>query len=341
MPENQMSKDPSDQQKRSIDRKRDSAGSMEVGLPEEGSITEIYAIGDERLLMIKERATYEISFADRIDPERTNNAIPNVQQRVLQAGSDHELVQRVLLTSQKLFDATYLPDLDWRALREHALNALRELLAMERIFLRLSEEQDGLLGRLEGQTLKNGFIVPSMSDLEQEAKNFLQRSDHFTRELFRIVRIFEPGFGNMDNLIKRAKRERPINETFVEFLQRAIPFISFVREARNAVEHPSAQKRVIVRDFELNREGKLMPPSIELSLPKRSEPRTNLVIFLREMIRSLASMYGEMIANLCARKASVGAFGVAIARLPEAKRQYKWQEYAYAINFNGEWQQIG
>src|SRR6185295_11910885 len=97
---------------------------MEVGLKEEGHIKEVYTIGDDRLIMIKERATYEISFADKIDPERTNEAIPNVQQRILEAGSEHDLVQRILLTSQKLFDQTYLPALNWASLREHALSAL-------------------------------------------------------------------------------------------------------------------------------------------------------------------------------------------------------------------------
>jgi hypothetical protein len=328
-------------EKRPIDLMRDSAGSMEVGLPEEGIITGIYSIGDERLIMVKESAVYEISLADRIDPERTNDAIPNVQQRILQAGSDHELVQRILLTSQKLFDQTYLPELEWASLREHALNALRELLAMERVYLRISEEEASLLKQLEGQKLRNGFIVPSTSDLEQEVKNFLQRADHFTRELFRIVRIFEPRFGNIDGLVKRAKAEKPMNEIFVEFLGRAVPLIKFTRESRNAVEHPDSGKRVIVRDFELDKGAKLAPPTIEVTLAKRAEPRTNLVNFLREMIRSLAAMYGEMVANLCARKARLPGFNVAVVRVPEEEREYKGQEYAYAIQLNGEWQRVG
>jgi hypothetical protein len=314
---------------------------MEVGLPTEGKITAMYKFGEDRLLLVKERAAYEFTFADRIDPERTNESIPNVQQRILSAGSDNELVQSILLTSDRLFDPTYLSDLDCPELRSRALNAVKELLAMQRIADRLSLEQSSLIRELEGQKLVNGFIVPSLSDLEQELKNFLQRADHFTRELFKIIRIFEPGFGNLDGLLRRAKGEKPPNDGFVEFLLRATPFLKFVREARNAVEHPTPQKRVSVMDFELDKAGHLIPPTVEVVHPQYREPRVDLAIFLPELMRSLASVYGEFVANLCSRRGKLGGFDVAIAILPDEKRQYPATKYTYAVLLNGEWQPIG
>lgn len=327
--------------KRPIDKRRESAGSMEVGLSEEGSITDMYTFGVERLLLIKDRAAYEFRFADKIDPERTNEGIPNVQQRLLQAGSDNELVRQVLLTSSTLFDQSYLPELDCGALKECALDAVRELLAMERIFARVSAEEASLLANVRGQKLANGFIVPSLSDLDQELKNFLQRADHFTKELFKILRVFEPGFRNLDKLLIRAKAEKPPNEQFIAFLDRSVPFLKFVREARNAVEHRTPQKRVETRDFELDKDAKLIPPTVEVIHPKHGEPRMSMVQFMREMIRSLAAAYPEAIANVVARKASMGGFEVAVMRVPESRRPHLKGEYMYAVQLNGEWQPLG
>lgn len=145
----------------------------------------------------------------------------------------------------------------------------------------------------------------------------------------------------MDNLIRRAKAEKPVDGHWIEFLGRAVPFIKFARESRNGVEHPQPGKRVIVRDFELDKEARLITPSIEIVLPKSSEPRVSLVVFMREMVSSLAALYAEMIANLCARKAAIGGFEVAVVKQPEDRRQFKALEYAYAIYLNGEWQPIG
>jgi len=314
---------------------------MSVGLPEEGNITDIYKFGTERMLMIKERAAYEIKMADTIDPDRSNEQIPNIQQRILQVGSDNMLVQTILLTCGRLFDQTYLADFDCDLLKEHALNATREILSMDRTFQRMRAEEVTLVRQLDGQELANGFILPHLSDAEQDIKNFLQRADHFTREMFGITRKFEKDFGNVDTLLSRARREAPPNEEFVKFLERACPFVKFVREARNAVEHPIAQKHIEIYNFELDPSARIILPSIEVVHPKCGEPRTGLISFLKAMIESLTTLFGAWVAHLCARKASFGKFGVTVMRLPEDKRTDKRIAYSYALNMGGEWHPVG
>jgi hypothetical protein len=314
---------------------------MSVGLPEEGNITDIFKFGTDRLLMIKERAVYEIKMADSIDPQRTNENVPNVQQRILPVGSEHELVQMILLTSNKLFNETYLPHLDCDVLKEHALEATRELLAMDRIFLRMRGDEENLVGQVKNKVFVNGYVLPYLNDIDQDVKNFLQRADHFTREVFRITRMFEKGFADLDNLLRRAESERPPNGQFIEFLKRASPFLKFVRNARNAVEHPIPQKRIELRNFELTASGEIILPSVEIVHPKTGEPRTGLVRFMHAVNESLANLYGEWVAHLCARKAAAGDFEVSVLRLPEGQRPDKRVSYSYAINIGGEWQPIG
>ncbi len=71
---------------------------------------------------------------------------------------------------------------------------------MQRVFERLKGEQDFLMGQIKEAKLKDGLIIPYLDDATQSLKNFLQRADHFIRELFLITREFEKGFGNIDGL---------------------------------------------------------------------------------------------------------------------------------------------
>lgn len=328
-------------EKRPIDLIRESAGSMDVGLPDEGKVSGFYKIGDERLLIIKQRAVYEITFADKIDPKRKNARIPNVQQRLLSAGSDDELVQRILLTADQLFDPTYLAKFDCAKLREHALSALRELLAMARIRDRVTEEQSRLLERVDTQKLAHGFIVPSLPDAEQDIKNYFLRADHFRRELMRIARVFDGRFENIDKLLRKEKSTISPDEQFIEFLERAVPFIHFIRESRNAIEHPHRTKNVVVRDFSLNEDANLVAPTIEVTLPRAHQPPADLTHFVSDVIVSLANLFCDLIAIMSERNAALAGFEVTVAKLPPQGRRYEHVEFTYAVSLNGEFLPIG
>src|SRR6267154_5600200 len=97
--------------KRPIDIQRDSAGSFSLNADGDGTpIREMFSLNDT-LLIITERAIYEVKVADQIDPERQNPNIPhNVQRRILELGTDSELVGRTLLTARNLFRSEYLSE---------------------------------------------------------------------------------------------------------------------------------------------------------------------------------------------------------------------------------------
>jgi hypothetical protein len=128
--------------KRPIDRKRDAGGVMEIGTPDDPSaITAIFPIGDD-LYVVKERGVYEVKLADRIDPNRTNIAIPNTHQRVLNYGSDAPVVGRTLLTAKELFNPTYLPkNLDLTQALRLCFETLKDLAAMLDVAAALEQDQ--------------------------------------------------------------------------------------------------------------------------------------------------------------------------------------------------------
>jgi len=96
--------------KRPIDYMRESGGSFTIKSQDDGTpISELLTLNDG-LLLLTQKAIYEVKLADQIDPKRENpNIPPIVQRRILDIGTDSELVGRVLLTARKLFRKEFLP----------------------------------------------------------------------------------------------------------------------------------------------------------------------------------------------------------------------------------------
>src|SRR5580658_3414613 len=95
-------------EKRPIDRLRDSGMSMEIDDAEDSSaVSEMISLGD-KLLIIKANSIHAIQLADQIDPKRTNAAIPNTQQKLLEVGANDPLVARIFLTGRTLLQKTTL-----------------------------------------------------------------------------------------------------------------------------------------------------------------------------------------------------------------------------------------
>lgn len=332
----------SSEAKKPIDRRREAGGSMTVGLPEEGKLTDMVKIGKDGLLMVKEHAIYEVSFADKIDPERKNENIPNVQQRVLSSGSSSELVQRILINSDSLFNETYLRKVDCGLLRVHALNAVMEIASMDRLLNRIIEDEKSQIELIKDAKLENGLIIPNLEDAEQHVKNFMQKTDHFIRELLRITKIFEVNIGNWDGLIKRIKFEGEKSKDQLNFFEKAIKYIKFLRETRNSVEHPNPpSKYVKVNNFRLKSSGEISVPTIVIVHPKFAEPETRLMAFLDATIQSISHLYGDWIAYLCSRHAIFPDFNVAVVKVSSDQRKYEHSSFKYAVQVEGKWLPMG
>ena len=63
---------------------------------------------DANLYVITGKAIYLVKLADDIDPARTNPNLPNLQKKVLNHGSENEIIGRVLLTAKMLLDKNHL-----------------------------------------------------------------------------------------------------------------------------------------------------------------------------------------------------------------------------------------
>jgi len=324
--------------KRPIDRKRDASVQMDIGTPDDQSaVTGIFPIGDD-LYVVKERGIYEVKLADRIDPNRTNIAIPNTQQRVLNYGSDASVVGRTLLTAKELFNPTYLPkNLDLAEALRLCFETLRDLAAMLDVAGALEQDQLVATRAVRHNVQKGGAVaLPSVGSIGARCKDFVQKSDHSLQSVLGMVRIFygkDAGRQWFEGFTKLVSKRYGESDPFSQFLIGVVPFLKFIRNARNCVEHPKDSQRIVTRDFFPQADGTILPPTIEIIHPHTPMHATPVSDFMSRVQENLVAIVEQTIVFICSKhvRPPMAAFPVQIVEWPEENRSQKHVHYSYGL----------
>jgi hypothetical protein len=231
---------------RPIDKVRNAGLSVTLP-PDTGGITDMSEINGA-LHMIGSSAIYRVQLADEIDPERTNIAIPNTHQKVMSYGADFLYVRQTLMTARRLFSNKVLgPAFDYKTGINLSFEALQDLVAMHDIRKNVLARFDKIAEDLKNLAVEGrSMTVPSTGDVRGESKAFLQKADHVGVALFNVVKLFygdEIGPRWFESLHKLTSEKYGNNDEFTKFLKAVLPFLQFVRNARNAVEHPDQAKK--------------------------------------------------------------------------------------------------
>ena len=277
---------------RPIDKVRNSGGQITLP-PDTGGITDMGEINGAPN-MIGGSAIYRVQLADEIDPQRTNIAIPNTHQKVLSYGAEFPYVRQTLMTARRLFSNKVLgPAFDYKTGINLSFEALQDLAAMYDIRKDLRARLDKIAEHLLA-VKQRSMTVPSMGDVRGETKALLQKADHVAVALFNVAQLFygdEIGPRWFASLHSLASKKYGDNDVFAEFLKAALPFLQFVRNARNAVEHPDQTKSVKVTDIALLPSGELNPPSIEVIHPETPQPSVPLLAVMEHIADQLATVF--------------------------------------------------
>ena len=227
-------------ERRPIDAQRDSAKFGIIGADgDDSAISEMIPIGDT-LYMVKGRGIYGVQLADKIDPQRTNAAIPDIQQRILSIGSDDPLVARTLLTAHTLFTQTILgPAFDRERSMQLALDLLKDFAALENMRVDMEAADARARAAFENRDKSTGLLaLPSIDDLDARCDAFAQKAGHVVGLLEDIAKLF---YGDelkskwIDNLTQIAG-ERHGNDSFLSlYMANARPFLLLVLDMRNMI----------------------------------------------------------------------------------------------------------
>ena len=312
---------------------------MEIGTDDDRSaIKSMFAIGGV-FHAIKERGIYVIRLADEIDPGRTNPSLPNTQQRVLAYGSDSELVGRTLLTAKNLFNSTYLPkSFDHERALVLAFDALKDLAAMQGSAADYQKAETEAIADFESQQQTQGALaLPAIGDTKSRCKTFAQKADHASGALHKIAKLFykasDVGTG-FSALAKFAERKYGKDDPFTKFLVAVVPFMTFIRETRDCLEHEHSRQdqKCIVTDFTLAHDCTIVRPTIEVRYRKAQYPAEPVLEFMVQVNGELPKVIEMMMAYMCSKHVQFfGGLPIQVVELPEHQRGEKYVRFSYGL----------
>jgi hypothetical protein len=328
-------------ERRPIDALRNSGKSMQIGTDgDDSAISEMIPIG-ETLYLVKERGTYAMQLADQIDPKRINAAIPDTQQRVLAIGSTDPIVARTFLTAHTLFDKNFLgSSFDQEKGLKLALELLKDIAVL--VEMRADLESAGARARAswEAEKPERGAIsLPAIGNVKQRFDAFAQKTGHVVKTLERIAKLFydkELKSKWIDSLTSIAADRYGDDSPFAQWMKNARPFLLYVLDLRNLIEHHATDKFIKVSDFRLMASGEIALPSVEIVRPGEPTATASITILMKKVADHLVSVSEVLMAHLCdVNVQPVAGMSFHVFELSPEHRSNKSQRFYYGY-YNGE-----
>lgn len=316
---------------------RNSGGSADIGTAEDGAIMEMFDVG-ERHLILKKKSIYEFILADQVDPNRINPGLArNIQRLVLDRGSDSELVSRSFLTAKAIFGQEYFGDaVDDKKAMVISLDVLIELSVLDNEINNFISKEHELSEWYTARKNSADYAIPSMIDVKTRCKTIFQKADHISQGIMEIIRLFYPDFPIQhyySQFLAFIEEKYGKDDGFSKFLQEAIPFLEIIRNARNCLDHRRTE--AIIRDFEIQADGNILTPTIEMEYRSSSVPRMSLHEFLTTCNANMLLISEMMIVhigNKCTKPR--GALSYHMREIPKEKRRYPLVNYCFWSNLD-------
>jgi hypothetical protein len=334
-------------ERRPIDAQRDSAKFGVIGVDgDDSTISEMMPIGDT-LYMVKGRGIYGVQLADRIDPKRTNSAIPDIQQRIVSIGSDDPLVARILLTAHTLFNRTILgPTFDRESGMQLALDLLKDLVALETMRVDMEAAEARARAAFEDREKATGLLaLPSINNLDARCDAFTQKAGHVVKLLEDVAKLF---YGDelkskwIDNLTKIAAERYGDDSFLAQYTLSAGPFLLMVLDLRNMIEHPKKDRYIRTNDYRLTPAGLIDPPFVEIVKPGQEAQKATVTLLMKQINDDLLAVSELLMAGFCSVSAHpVGGMDVHVVELPLDQRSNKNQRFYYGTLYGDKIVRMG
>lgn len=333
-----------EREKQHIDNVRDSALSMQVGDENDGSISGVVSVANADTYIIKKHAIFRVFLADDIDPERTNINIPNGHQRISGQGSDSEIVARSFLTADALFNSNqFTGTAELKQIIDLSMEVMKELLAAQSIEKDFTREQSNALAAFQ-QPKQRSVALPSIEGLNERLKAFVQRIENATQAIYRFSQQFYDHTEKMwSGFESEIQKQYGKADEFSKFVGSIRPFMTFVRNLRNSIEHPKASQCVIIKDFAITPDGTLTSPTVQLVHPTSPQLEMNVHEFLSQVSGQVLDVFEALMVYVASKHIKpFGAFEIAVGLLPpDQLRPDSKVRASYFIWINDGWNKLG
>jgi hypothetical protein len=319
---------------RPIDIARDSGGAADIGTEEEGAVVEMIEV-DGAFIIVKERAMYEFMLADKVDPKRENPKLAlHIQQRILDRGSEDEIVCKTFLTGKRLFNKNRYPEtINCKEALALSLEAAKELVALENEIKSYLAVEDAAVKDYDAKKGRStAYAIPSISDVNTRCKAIFQKADHCTQVLMEIITHFYPDTGltkqsHFPRFQEVLKTKYGEDDNFVKYIGECLPFLELVRAIRNCLDHRLSG--TTIKDFGIQPDSTVLTPTIEVDFRGSILKRTALSEVLPIVRANLTDIFENVIAYLADKNVEEDMMKWQLAGIPEDKRRNKFIRYCF------------
>jgi hypothetical protein len=212
-----------------------------------------------------------------------------------------------------------------------AFEVLGELIAMRSIADEFNAAQQAAIQKAEVKGRIQSLPLPAVGNVRAHCKSFAQKADHCAAAILRIVRLFYPKMKkkNWDEFRELIKGEFGQDDDFFKLMDAATPILQLVRNTRDCLDHHN-KTGAVPYDFELDVDGKIGVPSIEVNFRESTIERCSIVEFMRGTLDRLLDIFELMIVHMCAKNVQpFSGMPMTIAALSDEYRKAWRVKYAY------------
>lgn len=312
---------------------RDLGGRFTINNPDdETPITQMFPLNSKFLIVLSEKCTYRMQMADQVDPDRKNPKLPPViQQKLFDYGTKSELLCRTLLQAKVMFRKEF-QSADVSKALQISFDAVGYLVSMDEIAKEFTAIEQAAIDKAQKLVKRDASLtLPTVGNVREKCKSFFQKADHFAISLMEIVRLFYPEMigKNWADFKEFIESKYGPDDNFNKLLGLASPYLSLIRNARDCFEHKNLTGAV-VSDFELQVDGNISLPCIEIDFRKTSLKRCTVSSFMSSAIKEMETCFELIVVHLCSKSVKPFAgFSMVVGLLPEAAQRAWYVRFAY------------
>jgi hypothetical protein len=319
---------------------RDGGGSFTIGEDGDDAISGFVKANDQ-LYILSRKGISILIMADTTDPERANPSIPHNKQKVLSYGSDSPFVCRILLQASELFQNQHLSNhINCEKALNHSFQLLKFCASMQDTLSSYNQKELEIRESYLGKTDEDGSLkMPHIENLDRQIKMFVSDANSAFSELMYIVKIFYPKIANKGwekQLSNSITTIQGGNSPAVLFSKEVGPFITQVRNLRNAIEHPKPTEKVKCSNYHLTKGGSVSSPSLELIHPDTPFSEMPIKDFMENTFEGVVFIFENLLAHLCnLHTVPFGNAKCTVGRIPEKGRldTNKHMQFKYVIHW--------
>lgn len=298
---------------------KESAFSMKM----DSDITSLNVI-DNFLYAFSKKSIYKIETGTSRDPENTNPMAPNTKVKILGKGTDnaivHQFADYLSGIERKSFGniqaITFNPKVNLEEIKKMLFDLMLNCSTFEDSYASIVSSFNEQLKSIDVPKHENNFEVEAfIPNLEKQVKDviinecgavlnkisrliILFYKDSLSNNSINEIMNYDKRLDNLINILLIKKIINSDNELKQIIDEGCTIFLTKLVDIRNALEHPTEKKKVILKNFHLLPNRNFVAPSLILVHPKYNEDEKNLIEELIFYCKNLIALMFSVIRTL-------------------------------------------